>query len=124
MKVKVLITGLALVLAASFLVSGKKTDLTGKIQDYSGMGIVLGTLEIYTKDAGHQLISSVETGLNGEFTLNDLTPGLYELVIQVPGFEKKIQTIDVTPETENLGVINLEGNVITLAPVVIYGKRS
>ena len=124
MKTKVLITGLALMVAFSFLVSGKKTGLTGKIQDYSGMGIVLGTLEIYTKDAGHKLVSSVETGLNGEFTLSDLAPGLYELVIQVPGFEQKTQTIDVTPETKSLGVINLEGNVITLDPVVIYGKRS
>jgi|GEM_PF-1495709 len=124
MKIQILITGLVLAFSTLFMESGKTTSLMGKIQDHSGMGIVFGSLEIYTNDAEHKLIYSGETNLNGEFVLNDLVPGIYEMIIKAPGFEDKIQTLHLTSEVKNMGAISLDGNVITLDTAIIYGKPS
>lgn len=124
MKIKVLITGLVLVFSVIFLLSGKTISLTGKIQDYSGKGIVFGTLKIYTNDAEQKLIYETETDLNGSFALNDVIPGVYKMVIDVPGFEGKTKTLRLSNKKNNLGTIKLEGNVIMLDTAVIYGKSS
>lgn len=124
MKIQVLIAGLVLMVSALFIGNGKTMSLKGKIQDYAGMGIVFSSLEIYAKDAGNQLVYKTETSLDGDFTLNNLRPGIYEMVIKAPGFDDKVQTLDLTKKTEDLGVIKLDGNVITLRPAVIYGENS
>ncbi len=124
MKIQILITGLVLAFSTLLWESGKTTSLTGKIQDYSGKGIVLGSLEIYTTGEAHNLVYSAETDLNGSFALNDLIPGVYKMVIKVPGFEDKVQKLHLTNEAKDMGVIKLDGNVITLDTAVIYGTPS
>jgi|SRR5690606_36435324 len=122
MKIQKLIAGLVLVFAIMFMVHENKSDLTGKIQDYSGQGILFSTLEVYKMGVENQFVYKVFTGLNGEFELPNLIPGEYKLVIKSPGFEDRVQIVRLNGKDRDLGAIQLDGNVITLSPAIIYGK--
>ena|SRR5690606_659904 len=122
MKIQKLILSIVLVFTVMFMLNGNKPDLTGKIQDYAGNGILFSTLEVYKMGVENQLVYKALTGLNGEFELPDLIPGKYKILIKSPGFEDKVQIIELPHQDQNLGVIQLDGNVITLSPAVIYGK--
>lgn len=122
MKIQKLILGLVLIFAVVFMVNGNKSDLTGKIQDYSGKGILFSTLEVYKIGMENQLVYKALIGINGEFELPNLIPGEYKLVIKSPGFEDRIQIVLLNGKDRDLGAIQLDGNVITLSPAIIYGK--
>ena len=99
-----------------------KTDLSGKVQDFEGMGIMLSSLEIYSNGKEEKLIKSTMTNIDGSFEIKDLKPGEYKLVVNTPGFEKKVQTVKLDRLfKQDLGVIKIDGNVVTLPPVVIFG---
>lgn len=120
MKTKVLISAFVLVVAALFAFTNTKTDLTGKVQDYEGMGIMFSSLEIYDENA--KLIQSATTDIDGSFEMKKLVPGEYKLIVKTPGFEKKVQTITLGRKAKtNLGTIKIDGNVVTLPAVVIFG---
>ena len=125
MKTKAFFTAVALFITAFFVVSGNKSDLTGKIQDYSGVGILFSTLEVYKVGGVEgQLVYKAITNMNGEFELPNLGAGEYKLVIKADGFEDKVQFVKLTGKDENMGSIRLDGNVITLNPAIIYGKEA
>ena len=113
---------MVLAFAAILMLNGNKSDLTGKIQDYAGNGILFTTLEVYKMGVENQLVYKALTGLNGEFELPDLNPGKYKILIKSPGFEERVEIVELTHKDRNLGTIQLEGNVITLSPAVIHGK--
>lgn len=122
MKTKFLISALVLVVAALFAFNQIKTDLTGKVQDYEGMGIVLSSLEIYSNDQEEKLIKSTMTNIDGSFEIKDLRPGEYKLVVNTSGFEKKVQKVKLNRQfKQDVGVIKIDGNIVTLPPVVIFG---
>lgn len=122
MKTKVLISAFVLMVSALFVLNHMKTDLSGKVQDFEGMGIMLSSLEIYSNDQEEKLIKSTMTNIDGSFEIKDLKPGEYKLVVNTPGFEKKVQTVKLDRLfKQDLGVIKIDGNVVTLPPVVIFG---
>ncbi len=125
MKTKAFLTAVVLVVASFFVLTGNKSELKGKIQDYSGVGILFSTLEVY-KVGGieGQLVYKAITNINGEFELPDLVPGDYKLVIKAEGFEDKIQFVQLGKNDKNIGSIQLDGNVITLNPLLIYGEKA
>ncbi|MET3731084.1 carboxypeptidase-like regulatory domain-containing protein [Moheibacter stercoris] len=122
MKTKVLISAFVLMVSALFVLNHMKTNLSGKVQDFEGMGIMLSSLEIYSNDQEEKLIKSTMTNIDGSFEIKDLKPGEYKLVVNTPGFEKKVQTVKLDRLfKQDLGVIKIDGNVVTLPPVVIFG---
>lgn len=122
MKTKVLISAFLVIVAAFFAFNNFKTDLTGKIQDYEGMGIMFSSLEIYTNDENQKLIQSTYTDVDGSFEMKNLRPGEYKLIVSTPGFEKKVQTFKLNRKSKNnIGTIKIDGNVITLPALVIFG---
>jgi hypothetical protein len=122
MKTNILISAFVLVVTALFAFNNLKTDLTGKVQDYEGMGIMFSSLEIYTNDEEAKLIQATTTDVDGSFEMKKLSPGEYKLVVKTPGFEKKVQTVKLTRKFKNnLGTIKVDGNVVTLPAVVIFG---
>lgn len=125
MKTKAFFTVVVLLIASLFMVAGNKSDLKGKIQDYSGVGILFSTLEVYKLGGVEgQLICKAITNINGEFELPDLGAGEYKLVIKAEGFEDKVQFVKLSGKDENIGSIRLEGDVITLNPAIVYGKEA
>lgn len=113
---------MVLAFAAMLMLNGNKSDLTGEIQDYAGNGILFTTLEVYKMGVENQLVYKALTGLNGEFELPDLIPGKYKILIKSPGFEERVEIVELTHKDQNLGTIQLEGNIITLSPAVIHAK--
>lgn len=125
MKTKAFFTVVVLSIATLLMVAGNKSDLKGKIQDYSGVGILFSTLEVYKLGGVEgQLVYKAMTNINGEFELPDLGAGEYKLVIKAEGFEDKVQFVKLSGKDENIGSIRLEGDVITLNPAIIYGKEA
>ncbi len=124
MKIQGLISGLVLMGAIMLLANEKKANLTGRIQDNSGFGIMSGSLEVYTKDAEHKLVYTTATEENGTFILSHLEPGEYEFIVKAQGFEDKIQVLKVEANSSDLGIITLDENFISLEEAVIYGKSS
>ena len=125
MKTKAFFTVVVLLIASLFMVAGNKSDLKGKIQDYSGVGILFSTLEVYKLGGVEgQLVYKAMTNINGEFELPDLGAGEYKLVIKAEGFEDKVQFVKLSGKDENIGSIRLDGDVITLNPAIIYGKEA
>lgn len=124
MKIQKLIAGLVLIFAVMFMVNGNKSDLTGKIQDYSGNAIFFSTLEVYKIGIENQLIYKALTGINGEFELPNLVSGNYKLVIKTPGFQDHVQIVKMTGSDRDLGTLKLNANenLIILKPAIIYGK--
>lgn len=122
MKIQGLISGLVLMFAIVLLANENKTGLMGKIQDESGFGIISGSLEIYSKDASHKLVSTIKTTENGTFSLANLAEGEYEVVAKAQGFGSKVQTLKIGPNSSNLETIILNDDGIALNEAVIYGK--
>lgn len=107
-----------------FIAHPNKADLTGKIQNYSGVGILFTTLEVYKATGDNELAYREVTDFDGGFRLKNLKPGEYKLVIKADGFDEKVQYVSLTRRDKNLGVIHLNGSVILLEPLTIYGKKS
>lgn len=124
MKTTAIITGIILAVSTVFMLTENKSDLTGKIQDYSGVGILFSSLEVYNIGVEGQLVYKAITNINGEFELPDLVPGKYKVVVKAEGFEDSIQIVELSGKNKNLGNIKLEGNIITLSPAIIYGKKA
>jgi hypothetical protein len=115
---------MVLMLAIVLLAGERTTSFDGKIQDNSGIGIMLSSLEVYTTGINSKLVYTATTGLNGKFTLNGLKREKYKIKISAPGFEDRIAFVDLSKNTGQPAVFQLNGNVITLDTVMIYGKGS
>jgi len=124
MKNKNLILVILCVMGILFIAHPNKADLTGKIQNYSGVGILFTTLEVYKATGDNELVYREMTDFNGGFRLKNLKPGEYKLVIKADGFDEKVQYVSLTRRDKNLGVIHLNGSVILLEPLTIYEKKS
>lgn len=124
MKTTGLITGIVLVLTSIFMMNDTRSELKGKIQDYSGVGILFSTLEVYKLGAESQLIYKAITNINGEFELPELVPGNYKVVIKAEGFEDRVEFVSLSGKDKNMGSIEMEGNVVLLSPAIIYGKKA
>ncbi len=124
MKTTGLIAGIVLMLTTVFMVTGNKSELTGKIQDYSGVGILFSTLEIYKIGAESHLIYKAFTDINGEFVMPKLAPGEYKLVIKAEGYDDKVEFVHLSGQDKNIGSVKLNGNIILLDPAIIYGKEA
>lgn len=124
MKVQSLISVLVLTCAIMLLASEKGSVLTGQIQDGSGFGLTSGSVEVYTKDAKHKLVHTALTDESGNYQLPQLPAGDYQIVVKSQGYEDKIQDVNIKDTSNNLGVITLEDNFITLEEAVIYGEAS
>lgn len=122
MKMQKLISGVVFMFAVILLANETKTNLTGKVEDNSGFGIISGSLEIYSKDENCKLVSTIKTSENGTFTLGNLTEGEYEVVAKAQGFDDTIHTVKIKKTSSDLGTIKLIENDIALEEAVIYGK--
>ncbi len=124
MKTTGLIAGIVLVLTSIFMTNNTQAELKGKIQDYSGMGILFSTLEVYKLGAESQLVYKTLTNFNGEFELPELVPGNYKVIIKAEGFEDRVEFVSLSGKDKNMGSIEMEGNVVLLSPAIIYGKKA
>lgn len=122
MKIQELILSVVLLFAVIMMVRNNNCNLTGTIQDPYGKGIVFSTLEVYKEGKQPKLVEEVFTDFNGDFKLKGLNPGTYKLVIKSPGFEEKTAKVRLTNKNNKLKTIQLEGNVVLLDPVIIFGK--
>lgn len=120
MKIQVLISGLVLAAGLLFVANKNETSLKGAVQDRLGFGIE-SSVEVYQNGV---LVDKGETKDDGTFVLGDLQPGDYKVRIKAQGYEDKLQSVHLTEDQTDLGVIRLKDDHITLDAVVIYGKKS
>jgi TonB-dependent SusC/RagA subfamily outer membrane receptor len=102
-----------------FTYSGTKAQstysITGKVT-YEKGAIVSGAVVFLTNT---QKITS--TNADGEFNLDQLQPGNYELVVKMIGFDPRIQNVVISNQSVNLTVKLTESNS-SLNEVVVKGK--
>lgn len=124
MKIQNLISGVVFMSAIVLLANGNKTNLTGKIQDESGFGIISSTVEIYDKNLNHQLIYKGDSQENGTYSLANLKPGEYQIIVKAKGFDDKVENIKIEKTSSDLGTIILCEDDISLNEAVIYGTAT
>lgn len=102
----------------------KSGTVSGVVQDAAGKSIPFATLEVYTKTEPQELVSGGMSDENGNFILEEVPYGEYELVFSAVGFTDKVQNINVQNPTIDLGTIILGEPVVALQGAEIRGETS
>lgn len=95
-------------------------------------GTVIGT--VYNASTNEPLISATiflsgttigtASDTEGKFTLQQVPPGFYELVVRYIGFEQQMMTFEIdSGETTNFGDIFLRVEPVTLDDVIVEANR-
>src|SRR5690606_18393540 len=96
----------------------------GVVQDGAGHGLPFVSIEIYTKGEVQDLISGGMTDENGNFQIDDVPYGEYELVLTAVGFADKILEIKISAPKIDLGEIILGDEMVTLKGIEIRAETS
>ena len=115
-------------------------NIVGTVKDNSG-GVVKGATVTVTDTDKNQVVRTIVTGDDGEFSAPQLQSGNYSLTIEAPGFKKSVQTaikldvnqrrsVDVTLEAGNISeVVTVAADPVTVelttptASTVINGDQ-
>jgi hypothetical protein len=103
---------LRLVLLASLLLTGigcarTRTPIAGKVVDQAGAPIAGATVRVLTEDQNQAAVTV--TGPDGAFAFPHLSSGVYQLVVEMPGFHKATRhAIDTTVRTNRQLKVPLE----------------
>lgn len=120
MKTKLFFSGLIMMIVAFSWFKFTQVDVAGSVINQDGKAIGFGELEIYTADANPKLIQKTTTDFDGNFMLEDLMPGVYNLVVRAEGFGEHIETVHLSRNTKELQPMKVHGDVVILSPAVIY----
>src|SRR3954452_6540916 len=124
---KLLLLAFALCLSLTSLAMGQEItgNLTGTVKDSSG-GAVKGATVTITDQDKQQVVRTVVTGDDGEFSAPQLPAGNYSVAIEAPGFKKTVQTdlkldvnqrrsVDLTLEAGNIAeVVTVQADPLTV----------
>ncbi|MBA5629394.1 outer membrane beta-barrel family protein [Moheibacter lacus] len=99
-------------------------QIAGTVQDAAGHGLPFVSIEIYSKGEVQDLISGGMTDESGNFLIDQIPYGQYELVLMAVGFADKVQDITIDKSKVDLGKIILGTEVIALEGVNIVGEVS
>jgi iron complex outermembrane receptor protein len=124
MRTKNLTAILFLLLSVLTFANDKSSQLTGTVQDAGNHGLPFVTIEIYSKGEVQDLISGGMTDDKGNFMVEDVPYGEYEMVIMAIGFADKVLDIKVTEAKTNLGIIKLGDEVVQLEGAEIRAEVS
>lgn len=86
-----------LLLMTSSLVMSQDSvkQLWGVVKDASGVGLPYVSIEVYTKGEVQDLVSGGMTDENGNFSLDDVPNGEYELVLAAVGYADEVKDIQI-----------------------------
>lgn len=113
---KIVISTICYIALSSFCSVVCGQTINGKIIDGEQHPIVGATILLQTIDSTY--ISAAISDINGEFILNS-QPEEYRLIIQHLSY----QTKQITSREQNIGVIQLQPDILTLDEVVVKGER-
>lgn len=93
-----------------------QSELSGKVIDHSSKKAIPNS-NVFLSSA----TIGTKTGNDGNFTLSDIKPGKYELVISFVGFETYRLAVTIDGRSQNLGDIELVPKSVSLKEVHIRG---
>ena len=99
-------------------------QIIGVVQDGAGHGLPFVSIEIYTKGEVQDLISGGMTDENGNFQIDEVPFGEYELVLMAVGFADKVLEINISALKNDLGKIILGDEMVTLKGIEIRAETS
>lgn len=104
--------------------TGQNLEISGKVTDsQSGKPVDFATVLLFANSK--QPIKSLQTDLEGLFSIKNIASGKYRLEISFLGYDKKSDSVRVISSNVNLGNIKLNPAKSTfLKEVVIEGQRS
>ena len=89
-------------------------QLWGVVKDASGVGLPYVSIEVYTKGEVQDLVSGGMTDENGNFSLDDVPNGEYELVLAAVGYADEVKDIQINSDQTDLGTIVLGSEIVQL----------
>lgn len=89
-------------------------QLWGVVKDASGVGLPYVSIEVYTKGEIQDLVSGGMTDENGNFSLDDVPNGEYELVLAAVGYADEVKDIQINSDQTDLGTIVLGSEIVQL----------
>ncbi|MEG2340345.1 MAG: outer membrane beta-barrel family protein [Odoribacter sp.] len=113
---KIILSTICYIVLSSFHSVVWGQTINGKIIDSEKQPIVGATIVLQTTDSAY--ISAVISDINGEFILKS-QPKEYRLVIQHLSY----QTKQITSSEQNIGIIQLQSDILALEEVVVRGER-
>lgn len=122
MKTKILLTALVIAVAALGWTNLNQSQVNGEVRSQDGKAIMFSSLEIYTNETEPHFVQSTTTDFDGKFTLKNLKPGAYQLVVKAEGFDNQTQLINLKRNQKHFEKIELHGDVVILDPVIIRAK--
>lgn len=126
MKIKNLVSILFLLITSfTYAVENEKVgQITGIVQDATGHGLPFVSIEIYTKGEIQDLITGGMTDENGNFQIEEVPFGEYQMVLMAVGFADKEVDIKVDASKTHLGVIKLGDEIVQLEGANIVAEVS
>ena len=102
-----------LVIAAGAMAQSSTANIKGKVQNERGSSIANAEINAVSTQSG--FVKTVNTGSDGSYQLNGLTPGEYQIVVAATGYEPRNETVTV------LVGQNLEMN-LRLSPTAVLSE--
>ncbi|PYQ26565.1 MAG: TonB-dependent receptor, partial [Acidobacteria bacterium] len=102
-----------LVIAAGAMAQSTTANIRGKVENERGNSIAKAEINAVSTQSG--FVKTVNTGSDGSYQLNGLTPGEYQIVVAATGYEPRTETVTV------LVGQNLEMN-LRLSPTAVLSE--
>lgn len=94
-----------------------RAGIQGVVSDPQGAVVVGAKVTVTAKDTG--LSQETTTDQNGIYTVNRLAPGLYTIVVESPGFQKKVlDSVNIIGEQTNSLNVTLDVGAVTQSVTV------
>ncbi|HEX5964325.1 MAG TPA: carboxypeptidase-like regulatory domain-containing protein, partial [Pyrinomonadaceae bacterium] len=97
---------IVLTFAASVFAMGQQSQgkIMGTVKDADGA--ILSNVEVSLKFANQAVARATVTDAEGKFTLDDVAPGTYQIVVQRTGFLPFSSAVHITSgDTKNLAIV-------------------
>src|SRR5439155_12706897 len=82
-----------LVIAAGAMAQSTTATIRGKVENERGNSIAKAEINAVSTQSG--FVKTVNTGSDGSYQLNGLTPGEYQIVVAATGYEPRTETVTV-----------------------------
>lgn len=115
---------LLFIFTSSIIVYSQSSSIKGTVTDTSEKKNLSNVVISLLRNVDTVLVKFSRTDKNGNFNMNDLTPGEYVLMITYPKFADYADKINLPPGVLNLNVIPLTPKAILLKEVVIKGNAA
>lgn len=102
-----------LIIAAGAMAQSSTANIKGKVENERGTSIAKAEINAVSTQSG--FVKTVNTGSDGSYQLNGLTPGEYQIVVAATGYEPRNETVTV------LVGQNLEMN-LRLSPTAVLSE--